>query len=279
MKKFYFLLIFVSVLTSCSSDSSDNPIGPNANLLQRVDFYPGLASERRWIFNSDGLLEKITKANGTVTQNFSYDDDNRLISSTIFFDGGTTETHTFSYNNNGFVTAVDGTAVLFDASSGSYYTGELNQTYEMTKINNDKLLVSSKTAFMDEIEEGVFEEVVWQEMMVGYTNSNISSYSNGDTCHSLTYDNKTNPLKNATLAIGRAFSFISNSRWSTDYCISANNVLTHNYCSEDPESEVYHYSYNANNLPSEQTHDSYYFGTLEGTTISAKFYYQGDVLP
>jgi hypothetical protein len=278
MKKFCLLLITICALSSCTSDSTSNN-EPNPNLLQRVDFYPGTPNERRWIFNSDGLLDEITKADGTVIQDFTYDSDDRLTSSTLFNDSGINETHTFTYDNNDFVASVDGVSLNFSPSLNAYYTGDLNQYYEMTEINSEKLLVYSKKALIEEVEVGQFEESVWFKLIVSYTNNNILGFYPGEHCNYLTYDDKTNPLRNATLTICRAFSFVQESRWPSDYCISANNVLTHEYCSEDPESEVFHYTYNANDLPEEQVQDSFYLGTFESTRVSAKYYYQGDVLP
>ncbi|WP_264519615.1 hypothetical protein [Flavobacterium sp. N1994] len=277
MKKFYFLLIAICALSSCTSDSSSNT-STNPNLLQRIDFYPGLASERHWLFNTHGLLTQITKADGTVVQNFVYDTSNRLTSSTLFNTSGINETHTFTYDNNDFVISVDGETVHYDAGVDAYYTGILNDRYRLTKINGDKLIVEGRTVIIETDITGT-NETRWAEMIVNYSNNNIMSYSPGDSCNSFTYDDKTNPIRNATLAICKAFSFVSGSRWIDGLYNSANNVLTHNYCSEDPESSVYHYTYNANNLPEAQTHDSYYHGTYENTVASANYYYQGDVLP
>lgn len=279
MKKFYLLLIFICALTSCSNDDHSSPAEPNPNLLQRVDFYPGSISEKRWYFNSNGLLEHIARPDGMVIQYFVYDSNNRLASSNVFNDDGSNTNYTFSYDNNGFLTAMNSQNLQYDVPSSTYYFGDLNTSFIKFKINSDKLLTSSTVGYMDEVEPGQFEETTWYSVGISYTNNNILGFYPGEHCNSLTYDNKTNPLRQATLAICRAFSFVSESRWPFDYCISANNVLTHAYCPEDPESEVYHYTYNANNLPVEQTHDSYYFGTLEDTTVSAKYYYQGEVLP
>lgn len=279
MKKFYLILISICSLTSCSDTDDASPAEPNPNLLQRVDFYPGTVNELRWLFNEDGLLEKITKADGTIVQDFTYDGNNRLVSSTLFNNGGANTTYAFTYDSNGFVTAVNNQNLQYDSTSGNYYFGDLNTAFTEFKINSDKLLTYSKTANIEEVEVGQFEETVWYDVNISYTNNNILGYFPGESCNYLTYDNKTNPLKNATLAICRAFGFVSESRWPFDYSISANNVLTHKYCLEDPESEVYHYTYNSNNLPEEQTHDSYYLGVYESTMVSAKYYYQGDVLP
>lgn len=276
MKKFYFLFSLVVVSISCTPDSSEATLDPN--LLQRIDFYPGTLYERRWLFNPDGLLNEITKTDGTVVQTFTYDSHNRLISSTKFEDSGISETHTFTYDSSDFVTSVDGVTVNYDSSLGAYYTGVLTDYYRLTKLNSEKLLVDGKSVYV-EIDGGIPYETEWYQMSVSYANYNVVSYSPGDSCNYLTYDDKINPLRNATLAISRAFSFIENSRWVDGQYISANNVLSHDYCSEDPESELFHYTYNANNLPLSQTRDNYYLGTYENTTTSANYYYQGDVLP
>lgn len=277
MKKFCFLFFFILTLYSCSNDS-ESTNQPNPNLLQRVDFYPNSPNEKRWLFNTDGLLEKITKADGTVIQDFTYNSNNLLISSTEYTTSGNV-THTFTYTNEGFVSSVNNQILLYDASIDTYFFNYSNNGFSKFKINNDKLLISSESGYLDEIEVGEFVEIIDYDVTISYTNNNILNYFPGEQCNYLTYDNNTNPLRNGTLAICKAFSFVNESRWPFHYCISANNVLSHSYCSIDPESNTYHYTYNQNNLPVEQTHDYYYLGTLEDTVISAKYYYQGDVLP
>ena len=278
MKKFYFIFSFIVVCISCSSDSSSVSVNPN--LLQRVDFFPGTISERRWLFNDDGLLTSITKADGTIVGSFTYDSHNRLISSTTVDYMGTIENHSFTYDSNDFVTTVDGVTLIYNSSLNGFYTGNLNSYYSLTILNSEKLLTYRKTVNIEEVEVGVFDETVLDEMIVSYgDNGNILGYSPNESCNYLSYDDKANPLRNATLAICKAFAFISNSNWVDGQYNSTNNVLSHDYCSEDPESEVYHYTYNTNNLPIIQTRDDYYLGAYEATTTSAKYYYQGDVIP
>lgn len=276
MKKFCFLFSFIAVCISCSSDSSG--VAENPNLLQRVDFFPGLLIEQHWLFNADGVLTQITKADGTIVQDFTYDSNGRLTSAFIVDYNGNTETHTFTYDNNDFVNSVDGETVNYDTALDAYYTGNLTTVYRLTKINSEKLLLEGRTVVMD-IDETGTNETRWYEMYVSYSNGNLLGYGSGDTCNSLTYDDKVNPLRNATLAICKAFSFIPNSPWVYGQYNSANNPLSLHYCLEDPESEIYHYTYNTNNLPQTQTRDNYYLGVYEDTIPTANYYYQGDVLP
>ncbi len=61
---------------------------------------------------------------------------------------------------------------------------------------------------------------------------------------------------------------------------SKNNVISKNPCSEGyPESNVYQYEYNSNNLPVKNTLSWYYGKVLEATTVYVLYYYQGDVIP
>ncbi|MCF6130927.1 hypothetical protein [Flavobacterium wongokense] len=277
MKKFCLLLISICLLTSCSNDSTTSN-EPNPNLLQRVDFYPGTPNEKQWIFNNEGILTEIVKADGTLVQDFIYDNNNRLIGSTVYHDDSTTEGHTFTYDSNDFLTSVDGENIHYDNSLQAYYTGNLNSYYRLTKINSDKLLLEGRTIQVDNDESG-FNETIWSEMLVYYSGNNVTSYHPNESCNYLTYDSNVNPLRNATLSICRAFSFVQYSNWVDGQFNSTNNVLTHSYCAEDPESSVYHYTYNSNNLPQIQTSDSYYHGVFESTMTSIKYYYQGDLLP
>lgn len=278
MKNFCFIFIAFFTLLSCSNDTTEQTtIDPN--LLQRIDFFPGLSIERRWVFNTDGLLKEITKSDGTLVQDFTYDNNNRLINSTVFNDNGFNQTYTFTYDNNNFVNSVNGETVNYDAGLEGYYVGNFAQNYRLTKINSEKLLVYGKTSYQDFDDDGNPYEIIWDEITVNYSNNNLMSFSPNDSCNFFTYDSQINPLRNAILPICRAFSFIENSRWVDGLYFSPNNPLSHDYCSEDPESEVYNYTYNTDNLPLIQTRDNYYLGVYENTITTAKYYYQGDVIP
>ncbi|MEK8180500.1 hypothetical protein WMW71_09125 [Flavobacterium buctense] len=278
MKNCCYIFIAFFMLLSCSNDTSDQA-NIDTNLLQRIDFYPGLAFERRWVFNTDGLLKEITKSDGTLVQDFTYDNNNRLINSTVFNDNGFNQTYTFTYDNTNFVNSVNGETVNYNASLDSYYVGNLSQNYRLTKINSEKLLVYGKTSYQDFDDDGNPYEITWDEITVTYSNNNLMSYYPNDSCNYFTYDSQTNPIRNVILPICRAFSFIENSRWVDGLYFSPNNPLSHEYCSEDPESEVYNYTYNTDNLPLIQTRDNYYLGVYENTITTAKYYYQGDVIP
>ena len=277
MKKFCLLLISIFVLASCSDDSNSNA-EPDLVLLQRVDFFPNTPYEKRWLFNGDGLLEKITSSSGVILQDFVYDSQNRLIRSNLYNGNNLTSTHTFTYDSNDFVTSVNGEIVNFDSTLNAYYVGVLDQYYRFTKLNSEKLLIEGKTVLIKTDETGTYE-TSWFDVRASYTNNNLTSFSPGESCRYLTHDTNMNPLKNATLAICRAFSFVEDSRWINSQFISLNNVLSNRYCAEDPESELFQYTYNSSNLPITQTTDDYYQGVYENSRTTINYYYEGDVLP
>lgn len=276
MKKFYFLICFVVVCISCSSDSSSDSLNPN--LLQRVDFFPGTVYETRLLFNTDGLLYQISQADGTIIKSFTYDNQNRLASVTLYNSDPVT-TNTFEYDSNGFVSSINGQPLPYNQTTQSYILGDVNTFYTENKINSDKLLTYTKNVWIDVDEDGNPLEILNSELGIVYSNNNMVSYFPNESCNYFTFDNKINPLRNATIAISIAFSAYTSAPWVDINSISANNIITHSYCTEDPESYVFHYTYNSNNLPITQTRDDYYLGVYESTITSINYYYQGDVLP
>jgi hypothetical protein len=278
MKKLYFLLVSICLLTSCSSDST-SIAETNPNLLQRVDFYPGLTFERRWFFNSDGLLNEITKADGTIVQNFTYDNQNRLINTTLFNADGTSTISTFTYNSNNSVASINDVVLNYNSALDAFIFGDLTTQYNSIKINSNGLLTYAKSVWIDYDFDGTPIEIFNSELGVIYSENNMTAYFPNESCNYFTYDTNTNPLRNATLAICKAYSFSVTLPWLYVNCISVNNVLEHKYCTEDPESELFNYTFNSNNLPVTQTRDNYYQGVYENTTATINYYYQGDVLP
>lgn len=99
-----------------------------------------------------------------------------------------------------------------------------------------------------------------------------------------THDNKTNPLKVALYPICKAYSVRcyfnnTNGLWRDSECNSQNNIIHQHYEFEDPERYNYVYEFNALNLPIKRTTLTYQFSTLESTAVTARYYYQGDIIP
>jgi hypothetical protein len=306
MKKIYPLLFLVLLSFSCS-DADDIILKDNPQLrkpgrvinaldptkLAKVVFYPESTSEKNYYFYPNGLLRKITNANGSLFQTFTYDSNNNLIytqrSST-----SQSYTYTFTYDGSSHITSVNGDAVAYDSIANQYIfhyppvfpnDPDCPTCYDYTDrteitLNNEMLIINERTFFLSS--DGNY---CYGGMFAGYNNGNMS-YVSGATDPSgpsYSYDNKTNPLKFALSPICRALSVARGlnyyGRFATGENNSSNNVIFNGYGEGDPESEEFIVEYNANNLPFRTTRKSYYFQTLESTRIFALYYYQGDPIP
>lgn len=273
MKKFCLLLSFVVISISCSSDSSEVTLDPN--LLQRVDFYPGTSFEKRWIFNPEGLLTDITKADGTLIEKFTYDTHNNVVQNVKYINGVPGGSDNITYDSGNFITQINTVVYNYSFTENKYfYTIGFND-YSCS-LNSEFLVTESHLVYDDTV------DVYNTDSYCGYTLGNMNSYSNyswsGDIYTHYEFDNRINPLKNALLPILRYKSLID-TEFFFDSLSSVNNITSQAYYSSDPESHTYDYIYNSLNLPQTQTRNDYYLGTYENSLISAKYYYQGDALP
>ncbi len=287
---FVFALIF-----SCSSDDAQPQQNIDPTLLQKIVFYPGTANETHWNFYPDGLLKEIAKPDGTVLQDFVYQNNN-LVSTTQYAGSGNLVT-TFTYDNNNFLTSINGYPVsyTYDGTGGKYTFDYVvpvcdecaydNPHKTEIQLNSDLLPVSRKV-FFNYYPTG--EEFYYLPYDAGYENGNLAFYriNNADLEYHSQFDNHPNPLKAALLPVTRAFavsngnSIYGDSNWNNADYTSTNNVTSFSYSSEDPESTGVSYDYNANNLPIIQTSQAYFQGQMDGTShVTAYYYYQGDVVP
>lgn len=298
MNKIYSLLLLVLMSYSCSNDdvvSKDNPQqrkpGRVINALDptklaRVIFYPGTNNERRWFFYPNGLLKKIVDANGTLLQTFVYDTNNNWIKFQLF--GANPIFSIFNYDGNNRVSNsnTNGTNFTynFNPATNSYVVGAYTRT-----LNSDNTYGSEW--YLDYYEEedanGNITYVPYNVYgyFCGYNNNNQTISGNYDNPSRAYYqhDNKVNPFKTALLPICKIApltkTFGISNYWLNANFNSQNNVTLESYEIEDPESFQFEYVYNSNNLPISQTRKSYYFNTLETTTLDILYYYQGDPIP
>jgi hypothetical protein len=287
MKRLFCFILLAFSIVSCT-DNDDvvpteelTPVEINdPTKLAKVIFDPGSYAEEHWNFYTNGLLKEIKKKDGTVKANFVYDANNNLISTQQLNSDGTSKLFTFTYDTNGFITSPD---IHFDSSSNSYVIGDVNHYYSEYKLNSDKLLDSHHTTQV-EYENDIKYPFTHNMQTISYSNKNIVGISvfNAEVYSGYSHDNKINPLRNATIAISRAFVFnykASNESWYNSFYNSYNNVISESYSYEDPESAIFQYEYNSNDLPVKRTCSYYYLNTLEGTRVDALYYYQGDVIP
>ena len=308
MKKIYALFVLAFITFSCSESDdfssgalSRQPIKTVTRLdptkLAKVVFYPGNGSEKNYYFYPNGLVRKITNGNGTLYQSFTYDAANNLIYTQRISNSAWVEsyTYTFTYDANNHITAVNGLAVIYNATTNQYIFQYQPTTsdnpdcptcydyVDRTEItlNNDLLITNERTYYLSS--DGNYSH---GGMYAGYNNNSNMVFVSGWTDPSgpsYQYDNKINPLKAALLPLCRAMTVVRGmsyyERFATGENTSANNVIFNGYGDGDPESEEYIIEYNSNELPVKTTRKSYYFQTLELTQVSALYYYQGDVIP
>lgn len=296
MKKLAFIFT-LSLFFSCSKsdDETFNKKSINPNLLTKVIFDPNTSYEKHWDFNSDGLLQRISKPDGTIIQDFVYDSNSLLISTTKY-DVIPNVNFSFGYDTNGYVNSVNGVTYTYDSATSSYTTDYNHQTwtdgtpegtgsntyYNKTIINSDKLVIQRDFYQTEVIGPDTFNDV--RPFYRGlFQNSNLIHSSSLDGSGSgYEFDNKVNPLKKATYPICKAFSvigYIDNLSWADTEFNSINNLIKKLYTPLDPEKQIYVYDFNSNNLPTQQMIKHYYLGNFEGSTISKKYYYQGDIIP
>ena len=127
MKKIFTLFVLTTTLFSCSSDDSSSTVNPN--LLQRVDFYPGTTSEKRWNFNAEGLLTSITNSDNEILELFVYDTNNNVIQNTKYSSGSPTENYLITYDSNNKITNINGKNYNYSGSENRYYYTIGNETF------------------------------------------------------------------------------------------------------------------------------------------------------
>lgn len=284
MKSLLVALALLALATSCSTESSTPSNTPNPNLLQRVDINLNSLQEQRLLFNSDGLLDTITTAGGVLLKTFSYDSQNNLLTHTSY-ELPTPYTDAFTYDASNHIISVNNEPVTYDAVENKYTidyaffnTYEYLDKTEVT-LNADLMLLTEQQLWISA--DGNF---ALNGVSSGYVSQNLSGYYDGVAGEgNYTYDTHSNPLKAALLPICRAMCLTNfrnaHNKWINGMYCSANNMTSNDYDLEGPEKSVYIYEFNSLSLPTQQTTESYYLGVLEDTRISAKYYYQGDVLP
>ena len=213
MKKFCFLFSCIIICISCSNDSSRVAVNPN--LLQRVAFHPGTTFERRWNFNSEGLLTNITNSAGELVELFVYDSNNNVIQDVKYDSGSPTENYLITYDSSNKITTINGKHYNYSASDNRYYYTAGNESFSC-ELNTDGL-ATHYSDFFDFPGEG---DDIQTEFTFQYESGNLLSMSGfgssmSDVIINFTYGNSVNPLKNATLPVFRIKSLIDPNFFNT----------------------------------------------------------------
>jgi hypothetical protein len=276
MKKIIFLFVLATTLFSCSSD--DNSSNTNPNLLQRVDFYPDTTFEKRWLFNSDGLLTDITKADGTPLEKFIYDTDNNVVQYTKYENGSATENYLISYDSSNKITDINGKHYNYSASENRYYNTIGNESFSCD-LNTDGIA----THYLDFFDYPNDGDDILTEFSFQYENGNLMRMSGFGTNSSdvevnFNYSNVVNPLKFATLPVLKIKSILEPNFFNSG--ISSNNTKEYQcYALGDPKSHSFGILINPSNKIELLSQENYSNGFFESIHTNSHYYYQGDVLP
>ncbi len=277
MKKLLFFLLMACTMVSCS-DNEQTTTADAAPLLQKVIFNANSSNEnqRHWDFNENGKLAQIANGDGTVLYTFDYDGNGRVSHSTRRNANGTLSDFNFTYNPDGSVATLNGTALQFDAGLGAFYFGDLNTSYRMFKLDSNGLLTYNKSGFV-ETENGIPYPFTVSQAYVTYAENNLKgqSFHNG-TFAGFEHDSHINPLREATIAAFRAYAVTDyNEEWLNSFAVSANNVNRKNYPSEYYIHEEYVYQFNAQGFPVSATMNFYDHNQLDFSAVKTLYYYQG----
>jgi hypothetical protein len=276
MRKIITLFVIATTLFSCSSDDSTSTINPN--LIQRVDFYPGTSFEKRWLFNSDGLLTDITKADGTLLEKFIYDTDNNVVQYTKYEDGSATENYLITYNSSNKITDINGKLYNFSASENRYYYTIGNESFSCEL--NAEGIATHYIYFIDFPDEG---DDIQTEFSFQYENGNLTSMTGfgnnmSDIEINFNYGLVINPLKIATLPVLKIKSILDPHFFNAG--ISSNNIKEYqSYAVGDPETHSFGMLFYPTNKIELITQENFSNGVIESTITNSYYYYQGDVLP
>ena len=276
MRKIITLFVIATTLFSCSIDDSSSVV--NSSLLKRVDFYPNKPNESRWNFNNFGLLDNITKPDGTLVEKFVYDSNNNVIKDTKYNNGSIVVDYVVAYDSANIITSINGVAYDYVNSAAGFRYSYANATDNFScEINNDMLL--TKYTYSNTVApEKKYEAVYSNNNMISFERTNngtvdlVRNYSFGSEA------GNGNPLRTACLGVMKLKS-LTEPEFFMEGIFSKSVVLALSFGTGNS----IHYNYgllnnSANHL---SQHDIEVF---DGDTFVeyinySKYYYQGDILP
>lgn len=198
MKNIFFLLTIAVSFLSCTNDSDSTS---TSKKIEKVVFYKNSPNERHWNIEN-GLLSNITLADGTVAEEFVYDNQNRVVRDVKYTNGLVSETDVITYNADNTINSINGLPYTFNTATQTYnYTYGSNFTISC-QVNSDKLAVNFTRTGTN---PGIYN--------MTYSNGNMISYqklNNGSTVLVKNFNFEaglgSNPIFNTVLAVGRVKS-------------------------------------------------------------------------
>ncbi|MGC4040364.1 MAG: hypothetical protein QM710_06155 [Flavobacterium sp.] len=199
MKKLLMLFVLAATLISCSNNDDNTN---TEKVLQKVIFYKNSANEKHWNF-SDGLLRNITLADGTIVEEFVYDNQNRVVSDIKYANGIDGESTSVTYNADNTIKSIDGLPYTYNAATRTYAYSYVSNFTINCKVNENGLA-------LDFLREGVGAG----EYHMTYSNGNMTSFEKvaGGSIEITKNFNFTgeyfgvNPIYSAVIAVARVKS-------------------------------------------------------------------------
>lgn len=270
MKKIIFLFILPTLLFSCS-DNDDAIVSSSA--LQKVVFYKNSPNEKQWNI-SDDLLRNITLANGTVVEEFIYDNQNRVISDIKYIGGSVSETTTITYNADNTIQTINGLPYSYNSSSRTYTYSSGSGFAISCQVNSDFLVENFVRTGTN---AGEYHMIYFSGNMTSFEKINSGST---EIIKNFNYDESfgNNPLHNTVLAVARIKS-LTDPDFFIDNVASTRIAGGFDRGTTDPY--YYHYGYSSS-ITNNPTHNAKDFsiGTevLDSSMNPVDFYHFADYI-
>lgn len=229
MQKIITLFVLAATLFSCSN--SDDSVVTSSD-LQKVVFYYNTSNERQWNIDNN-LLTNITLADGTVVEEFVYDNQNRVIRDIKYSNGAIIGTDIITYNTDNTISAINGLPYSYNATTRTYIYSYGSGFTINCQVNSDFL-----------VENFVRTGTDAGEYHMAYSDGDMTSFkkinsSSTDIVKNFHFDEPfANPLHNAILAVARVKS-LTDPSFFIDSVASTRIAGGYDRGTSDP----YYYSY------------------------------------
>lgn len=312
MKNLSYLFVAFILVVSCSKsdETTEEAFSPDPTIIAEYHLLnSGGNTHTKYIFDETGRFTTFIKVDDTMVS-FEYDENGR-VTNVINTDltGNSSESFPLAYDSEGNVSSFgnrtftyypDDNYFIEDSSYHveEFFSGNTETYYKKFDMDDSSYCGYAEYHEMNSTSNTL--ELTW-EGCEGLNSSsinymvNVDFYSSSGYYQSYRYDENANPLysSNSNLVellilfasrhesyglgyhgIQWLFVIVSqnNLDGSGESCVQANPC--------GPEGRHYTYEFNELGLPTNATSQYYYVGSPEGDpSISARYYYQGDVIP
>nr|WP_321243957.1 hypothetical protein [uncultured Psychroserpens sp.] len=264
----------------------------------------------KYYFDDDGMFYKYSNIIQNISTVFNYDSQGRITTvDEIDLLDNTLSTHQVVYTSNGKIASIDDHNYIYNADENFYYD---EATYYESVIDYGDLIYTeiqylkfyysdnpinlitqecsyAYESFYDTVNDTNTENIYCSPNLfsgacfIGYDGINVNSdYCDGWSNFEY-FTSTNNPLYSDMNNLNTLYTFIRRLDildWRFEYnLLWSQNILHTDITSDAPDVYTYEYNYNSLNLPIETTRYYSEGPTVYPDYISAKYYYQGDVIP